>query len=154
MSTVRITNLTGPWLRDFLSHPIRPEDLAEWQDAGLDPQADLPDMLDKAIDVRCAVDDSKGIPECVAIWAVSVSEGIGTLMLIGSDRPELVVTIHQEFSRDEWHRIKLLAPVLQCYPSVKNKTHLKWVEHFGFKAEGKPLVIGKGKYQRYVFTAE
>jgi hypothetical protein len=153
MTTIRIVNLTRPWLADFLSRPLRPEDLAEWRDAGLDPQVDLEPMLAKAIDVRCVLDDSSGLPQCVCVWAVSVSEGIGTIALIGSDRPELVVPIHQEFSRDEWHRIKLLAPVLQAFPSVKNKQHLKWLEHFGFKIEGKPLVIGKGKYQRYVYTS-
>lgn len=151
-STIRIVNCTPALMRDFLSRPLRPEDLLEWQEAGLDPQQDLPDMLDKAIDRRAVVDDSTGSPQCVCIWAVSVSEGIGTVMLIGADRPELVVAIHQEFARDEWHRIKLLAPVLQAYPSVKNKSHHKWLEHFDFKPEGKPLVIGKGKYQRYVFT--
>lgn len=151
-NTIRIVNLTPALMADFLSRPIRPEDLTEWADAGLDPHVDLPPMLDGAIDRRCVVDDSTGVQQCVCIWAVSVAEGLGTIMLIGADRPELVVPIHQEFSRDEWHRIKLLSPTLQAFPSVKNKAHLKWLEHFGFKAEGKPVVIGKGKYQRYVFT--
>lgn len=151
MSTIRILNLTGALLRDFLAHDIRPEDLQEWRDAGLEPKDDLPTMLDKAIDVRCAVDDSRGVVECVAIWALSVSEGLGTIMLIGSDRPELVVTIHQEFSRDEWHRIKAFAPELQAFPSVKNKQHHKWLAHFGFSKEGKPLTMGNGQFQRYVW---
>jgi hypothetical protein len=156
VTSIRIVNLTPALMRDFLSHPIRPEDLAEWNEAGLDPKVDLPDLLDKASDTRGVVDDSGGVPVCVAVWALSISEGIGTLMLIGADRPELVVPIHQEFSRDEWFRIKLLAPVLQAYPSVKNKQHLKWLEHFGFRAEGKPMSFeaGKGKYQRYVFFSE
>lgn len=154
VTSIRIVNLTPALMRDFLSHPFRPEDLLEWSEAGLDPVADLPAMLDRASDTRGVVDDSTGIPVCVAIWAVSISEGIGTLMLIGADRKDLVVPIHQEFSRDEWERIKLLAPILQAYPSVKNKQHLKWLEHFGFRKDGDPLEIGQGKYQRYVFGKE
>lgn len=150
VTSIRIVDLTPALMRDFLSHPIRPEDLLEWSEAGLDPKVDLPDLLDKASDTRGVVDDSGGVPVCVAVWALSISEGIGTLMLIGADRPELVVPIHQEFSRDEWFRIKLLAPVLQAYPSVKNKQHHKWLQHFGFLKDGVPIEMGKGKYQRYV----
>lgn len=154
VTSLRIVTITRSLLASFLAAPIRPEDLAEWQDAGLDPQVDLSPMIEAASYARCVVDDRSGINECVAVWAVSVSEGIGTVMLIGSDRPELVIPIHQEFSRDEWFRIKALAPVLQAYPSVKNTQHHKWLEHFGFVKSGKPTVMGKGKYQRYVLTAE
>lgn len=153
-SAIRIVPLTSGHVQSFLANPIRPEDLLEWSEAGLDPQADLVGMLQQAAYARAVVEDISGIPVCVCIWAVSISEGLGTLMLIGSDRKDLVVPIHQEFSRDEWERIKLLAPVLQAYPSVKNKQHLKWLEHFGFKKAGDPLVIGAGKYQRYVLGGE
>jgi hypothetical protein len=149
-STISLRNLTPALYDSFMANPIRPDDLLEWAEAGLIPKDHLPVMLQSAVYIKCAVDDSSGLPVCVAIWAVNVSDGIGTIMLIGADRPELVIPIHQEFSRDEWHRVKLLAPVLQAFPSVKNKQHHKWLEHFAFKKEGAPMVLGKGKYQRYV----
>lgn len=152
-NAIRIVPLTVGHIHSFLAHPIRPEDLLEWNEAGLNPQDDLGRMVQQAAYARAVEEDTTGLKVCVCIWAVSISEGIATLMLIGADRKDLVVPIHQEFSRDEWERIKTLAPILQAYPSVKNKQHLKWLEHFGFKKEGDPLVMGEGKYQRYVFRA-
>jgi hypothetical protein len=159
-----IKDLTPALIKDFLSRPIRPEDLQEWNDGGLDPYKDLaknirPAQYKKAVVISQPIVPEELSPElrheeqCVAIWACRVEDGVGTIVLIGADRPELVVPIHQEFSREEWPRIKELAPELQAYPSEKNIQHHKWLRHFGFREVGLPLIVNGNKFQRWVWKA-
>lgn len=160
---MKIVDLTPALLKDFLSRPIRPEDLQEWRAGGLEPVKDLAKNIKPAQYKRCVVIEVPLVPETlsselaheehvVAIWACKVEDGIGTLVLIGGDRKDLVVPIHQEFSRSEWPEIKKLAPMLQAYPSKENFQHHRWLAHFGFKEVGLPIKIGTGLFQRWVWT--
>jgi hypothetical protein len=160
---MKIVELTPSLLKDFLSRPLRPEDVQEWADGGMDVYKAMAKNIKPAQYKRCVVIDQPKVPETlspelaheeqvVAVWACRVDEGIGTLTLVGADRPELVVPIHQEFSRSEWPEIKKLAPVLQAYPSLENFQHHRWLKHFGFREVGAPMKIGNGHFQRWVWT--
>lgn len=126
-----VEDLTEEHIANFLSQSIRPADEQEWIDGlGKHPKDALRENVAGSHLARALI-----VPtgEVVLLWGCRVVGEVGYIWLIASDYdPTMAPLIHREFAHEEWPKVIAMAPVLEAWPSSKNTTHHRWLEHFGF----------------------
>lgn len=128
---MRVVDCTPDHIADFLSRPIRPEDIAEWIAAsGQHPEALLPAAFtDGGPHIRALL---HGDGRCLAVWGLNGAAG--TVWLIASE--EVVHhawKVNYRVGRKELALMAAQSHTLDAFSHADNLVHHRWLEWLGFR---------------------
>lgn len=128
---MRVVPCTKAHIADFLSRPIRKEDIAEWlAAAGKHPEKLLPQAFRKGGPHIRALLHEDG--RCLAVWGLNVAQS--TVWLIASE--EVVRhawKVNRRLGRKELALMAALRPTFDAFSHADNRLHHRWLEWLGFK---------------------